>query len=345
MFSRLLCHPAWKWRGPVLILALDKFVNYPLTYSPGTHTGPYIPSSQPTNQHIQNTISAVCTMLLVVGSCQHSVWNGVCVRVCFLYNFLTYLYLFTYFTYLSTQPIGIFCMRRPQTISCWRVMLYATVVNAITSDIIWFIFSFHYDKVLKSCQITINKSSAIAEMGDRLATIVMVRKVGLLCPFPLGELGPHLTQHCLGQGLPPYQVVSWSIQPFGHNTPMLQTDRTDNGPVAQRELLFVSCNGRPKTEHCGSDSIYWQAKLYHLYSPTALSKTALTLYSKKLLACYRESRKPATETVVVDLANSLLLSVNHTILTQRQRNCHEQNKNVKDNVMSLYTKLFVPGWQ
>jgi len=36
-----------------------------------------------------------------------------------------------------------------------------------------------------------NKSSAVAEMGDRLATTDMGRKVGL-CAF-LGELGPHLT--------------------------------------------------------------------------------------------------------------------------------------------------------
>ena len=33
----------------------------------------------------------------------------------------------------------------------------------------------------------------------------------------MGELRPHLTQRRLGQDLPPYQVVSWSIQPFGHN--------------------------------------------------------------------------------------------------------------------------------
>ena len=31
------------------------------------------------------------------------------------------------------------------------------------------------------------------------------------------SVGPHLTQRRLGQGLPPYQVVSWSIQPFGYN--------------------------------------------------------------------------------------------------------------------------------
>ena len=43
-FSRLLRHPAWKWRGPILISELHKFVaylidTYPLTYSAGTHTG------------------------------------------------------------------------------------------------------------------------------------------------------------------------------------------------------------------------------------------------------------------------------------------------------------------
>ena len=41
-------------------------------------------------------------------------------------------------------------------------------------------------------------------------------KVWGLCPF-LGVAGPHLTQCGLGQGLPSYQVASWSIQPFGHN--------------------------------------------------------------------------------------------------------------------------------
>ena len=30
-------------------------------------------------------------------------------------------------------------------------------------------------------------------------------------------LGPHLTLSTLGWGLPPYQVASWSMQPFGHN--------------------------------------------------------------------------------------------------------------------------------
>ena len=59
-------------------------------------------------------------------------------------------------------------------------------------------------------------------MGDRLATIDMTRKVGAAVPgccahFPRGKLVPHLKQSRLGRGLPPYQVASWSIQPFGHN--------------------------------------------------------------------------------------------------------------------------------
>ena len=46
----------------------------------------------------------------------------------------------------------------------------------------------------------------------------MGRKLGGwgVCPF-LGELSPHLTQSRLGQGLPPYQVASQSIQLFGHD--------------------------------------------------------------------------------------------------------------------------------
>jgi len=42
---------------------------------------------------------------------------------------------------------------------------------------------------------------------------------GPLCPL-LGmgaQLRPHLAQYGLGRGLPPYQVASCSMQPFGHN--------------------------------------------------------------------------------------------------------------------------------
>ena len=43
-------------------------------------------------------------------------------------------------------------------------------------------------------------------------------KIGGLRPLlGEGELGPHLTQCCLGWGLSPCQMASSSIQPFGHN--------------------------------------------------------------------------------------------------------------------------------
>ena len=53
--------------------------------------------------------------------------------------------------------------------------------------------------------------------SNRLATIDMGRKLGTMPPFWGGDLGPHLVQCGLGRGLPPYQVTSWSMQPFCNN--------------------------------------------------------------------------------------------------------------------------------
>jgi len=56
---------------------------------------------------------------------------------------------------------------------------------------------------------TCNKSSALAEMGDRLTTTDMGRKVGEAAVGSAGSpLGHHLTQCGLGRGLPLYQVAS-----------------------------------------------------------------------------------------------------------------------------------------
>jgi len=61
-----------------------------------------------------------------------------------------------------------------------------------------------------------NKSSAVAELGDRGHNRHR-RKRGraLLCPFRR-QLGPRLIQCGLCRGLLSYQVASSSIQPFGH---------------------------------------------------------------------------------------------------------------------------------
>jgi len=61
-----------------------------------------------------------------------------------------------------------------------------------------------------SCK-RLEKGLAVAEMGDYLATIHMSRKVGMLCPFPWGELGPHLTQCCLGRGTTWVDILNFSI--------------------------------------------------------------------------------------------------------------------------------------
>ena len=55
----------------------------------------------------------------------------------------------------------------------------------------------------------IYNSSAVAEMGDRLTTIDMGRKVWSCCvPFRGWGAGPHITQCRLGRCLPPHQVAS-----------------------------------------------------------------------------------------------------------------------------------------
>jgi len=53
-----------------------------------------------------------------------------------------------------------------------------------------------------------------------------------LCPSGEMELGPHLIQCCLAESYLHAKVSSWSIQPFGHNTPALQTEQDNYSPIA-----------------------------------------------------------------------------------------------------------------
>jgi len=53
-----------------------------------------------------------------------------------------------------------------------------------------------------------NKSSAVAQMGHRLATIGMDRNWGGAAVGAGSPLGPHLTQCGLDRGQPLYQVAS-----------------------------------------------------------------------------------------------------------------------------------------
>jgi len=61
-----------------------------------------------------------------------------------------------------------------------------------------------------------NKSSAVAEMGDRGHNIHGPKRGGAAMLLSR-ELEPRLTQWALDRGLLPDQVASSSIQPFGHN--------------------------------------------------------------------------------------------------------------------------------
>jgi len=64
-------------------------------------------------------------------------------------------------------------------------------------------------------------------MGRKLTVCVLF--------FWSGELGSRLTQCGRSRGLPPCQVSSGSVQPFGHNTPTSQTDKTgQTGPTTVR---------------------------------------------------------------------------------------------------------------
>ena len=58
----------------------------------------------------------------------------------------------------------------------------------------------------------IYKSSVVAEMGDRLATIDMGQKLGA---WPFGGAAPHLIQCRLAEAY--ISTNSWSIHPSGHN--------------------------------------------------------------------------------------------------------------------------------
>ena len=62
----------------------------------------------------------------------------------------------------------------------------------------------------------LNKSSAVAEMGDRGHNRHGPKREGGVVPLSRG-LGPRLVQCGLNRGLLPYQAGSSSIQSFGHN--------------------------------------------------------------------------------------------------------------------------------
>jgi len=91
---------------------------------------------------------------------------------------------------------------------------------------------------------------------------------GGLCSFGAVELGPRLTQCGQGRGLS-FQVSSWSVQPFGHNTPKLetagQTDRTGQwfDSIGRTVLQTVAQKHRRRLARPSCDSVKSLKKFPH----------------------------------------------------------------------------------
>jgi len=85
------------------------------------------------------------------------------------------------------------------------------------------------------------KSSAVADMGDRLATIDMGRRGGCCAPFRGGGAGPHLTQCGLGPWADICLRTKWHLHP---SSPLATID------VGQKVGVLYSFLGGP-----GSTSI------------------------------------------------------------------------------------------
>jgi len=91
-----------------------------------------------------------------------------------------------------------------------------------------------------------NKSSAVAEMGDRLATVDMGRKVGAAVPLSVGEA--RSPSNTVWSGLRPTFVPSFifihlTVWPQYENVTDRTDRQTDNGPTADEPLYKRS---RPK---------------------------------------------------------------------------------------------------
>jgi len=99
----------------------------------------------------------------------------------------------------------------------------------------------------------------------------MGRKSGAAVPLFWVELGPHLTQCCLGQGPPPYQVASWSTQPYGHNRHWLK--------IGEGLCPFGRGVLGPHLTQCARAEAHHHA-MFHLYPSNHLA----TLHQ-----CYRQT--------------------------------------------------------
>jgi len=94
-----------------------------------------------------------------------------------------------------------------------------TLHDEVTSYV-WNLCYFHISQLKYSmCSRDIwlhkNQKQEVSSGWDGRARAIWAEKWELLCPFLSGKLRSNLTKCRLGQVLPPYQVVSWSIPAMG----------------------------------------------------------------------------------------------------------------------------------
>ena len=94
------------------------------------------------------------------------------------------------------------------------------------------------------CREPCNKSSAVAEMGDRLA-IDMGRQAGALCPFPWGTWVSIYTMSSGPTSVSCGILIHPTVWPQYTNVTVLQTGQT--GRQSRSIGRNVICNGHPKT--------------------------------------------------------------------------------------------------
>ena len=145
------------------------------------------------------------------------------------------------------------------------------------------------------------KCSAVGQMGDRLATINMSRKVVAVVPLSWRGAGPHLTQWGQGRGL---FCVEFHLDPFnrlatihqGYKQTDRQTDRQDkidNGSIAQAQPFYKRS---PKNVSCAvcqhkfvADIMSYKECNTSLYILTGFSTNHVKTWATKLtrvrLAC------------------------------------------------------------
>jgi len=76
-----------------------------------------------------------------------------------------------------------------------------------------------------------------------------------------GGAGPHITQCGQDRVLPAHQVSSWSVEPFGHNTPTSQTGLLWRsvtlicGALEEHLLTYLLTGQTGQTDRQRSDSI------------------------------------------------------------------------------------------